>query len=251
MELWKASGLTEESMDAETLIRWTAETFGNKSMFACSFGAEDMVILHMIVRMRGEISELPEIVTLDTGRLHEETYALMQSVRETYDIEIRTLTPATGQLSEMVTVHGPNLFYKSVELRKLCCRVRKVIPLEEELESHSAWITGVRKEQSEERSSVVKIASDPVRPHLLKVNPLSDWSTQQLWDYIRQNNVPYNSLHDRGFPSIGCAPCTRAVAAGEDLRAGRWWWEGGKKECGIHTQSGDVHTGFITKVNRK
>jgi phosphoadenosine phosphosulfate reductase len=228
-----------ESSNAFEIVNWTSKYYGKKALFACSFSAEDMVILHMIASCRDEGIDIPEVITLDTGRLNEETYEVMQSAREKYGIEVRTLHPDSSALSSMVTAYGPNLFYKSTELRQKCCNVRKTVPLNQALENKLAWITGLRREQSPGRSLVRKISSDEARNGLIKINPISDWGSEDVWNYIRKNQIPYNRLHDIGFPSIGCAPCTRAILPGEDIRAGRWWWEGGKKECGIHEPSPD------------
>lgn len=229
----------DENSNAIEIVKWASREYETNAIFACSFSAEDMVILHMIVTCRDAGIQIPEVITLDTGRLHEETYAVMQSAKEKYGIEIKALHPDANALSELVSAYGPNLFYKSVELRQRCCNVRKTVPLNAALENKLAWITGLRREQSPGRSQVKKISREVARNGILKINPIADWSVEEVWSYIRQHDVPYNSLHDKGFPSIGCAPCTRAVLPGEDIRAGRWWWEGGKKECGIHELSLD------------
>ena len=236
----------KETMDALSIIRWSAGKYGKRALFACSFSAEDMAILHMISICRDSGMEIPEIITLDTGRLHEETYTAMQDAKERYRVEIKTLHPDSSTLSNMVTAHGPNLFYKSAEMRQMCCNVRKTIPLNSALENKVAWITGLRREQSPGRSIVKKISSDPTRNGITKINPIADWTTGEIWAYIKENKIPYNKLHDMGFPSIGCEPCTRPIKEGEDIRAGRWWWEDGKKECGIHEttiESGQLMTG--------
>jgi|YelNatPaOPRAMG01_1025707.scaffolds.fasta_scaffold03869_16 phosphoadenosine phosphosulfate reductase len=229
----------DENIGAAEIVRWASNEYGAKALFACSFSAEDMVILHMIVTCRDAGIEVPEVITLDTGRLHEETYEVMQSAKEKYGIEVKSLHPDSSALSSMVSAYGPNLFYKSVELRQKCCNVRKTVPLNRALENKLAWITGLRREQSPGRSLILKISRDESRNGLIKINPISDWSSEEVWSYIHDHQIPYNSLHDKGFPSIGCAPCTRAIRPGEDMRAGRWWWEGGKKECGIHESSPD------------
>ncbi len=229
----------DENSNATEIVKWASLRYERKAIFACSFSAEDMVILHMIVSCRDAGIRIPEVITLDTGRLHEETYEVMQSAMGKYDIEIKALHPDGTALSEMVTAHGPNLFYKSIELRQKCCNIRKTVPLNLALENKLAWITGLRREQSPGRSQVKKISRDDARNGLIKINPIADWSGEEVWSYIRRHDVPYNRLHDKGFPSIGCAPCTRAVLPGEDIRAGRWWWEDGKKECGIHEPSPD------------
>lgn len=198
--------------------------------FSCSFGLEDMVVLDLIARHR-----LPaEIFTIDTGRLPEETHALMTIARDRYEREIRVLFPRADDVEALVRRDGPNGFYRGLDARKACCAVRKVEPLRRALAGRRLWITGLRREQSVTRSGVEVLAVDPTWG-LFKLNPLADWSEAQVLDYIARNDVPVNPLHARGYPSIGCAPCTRAVAAGEDPRAGRWWWESAElKECGLH-----------------
>lgn len=199
--------------------------------FANSFGVEDMVLTDVICRHVPQI----EIFTLDTGRLPDETYRLMQQVHERYgDRRIKTHFPDRHAVEAYVDAHGPNAFYDSVELRKRCCNIRKVEPLKRALSGKKAWITGLRREQSLTRTDLPFSEWDEAN-QLHKFNPLHDWSTAEVWAYIRAFNVPYNALHDKFYPSIGCAPCTRAVSAGEDIRAGRWWWERPEsKECGLH-----------------
>ena len=203
------------------------------AVFACSFGAEDMVLLDLIVRFAPGI----KIFTLDTGRLPEETYALMKKVSERYGVKVSGYFPQARAVEEYVQQHGPNAFYESVELRKACCHMRKVEPLKRALEGKKAWVTGMRREQSVTRSDIPESEFD--QDHgLHKFNPLYDWTEQEVWAYVRANNVPYNALHDKGYASIGCAPCTRAITPGEDIRSGRWWWEGAQnKECGLHRKS--------------
>jgi len=198
--------------------------------FASSFGAEDMVILDLIHRLALDV----EVFTLDTGRLHEETHALMARARERYGRPIRVLHPDAALLDEYVLAHGSNAFYDSVALRKRCCEIRKLEPLRRALHGKSLWITGLRRGQSAARADTDVLAFDQVNG-LMKLNPLADWSEADVQAYVAQHEVPVNALHARGFPSIGCAPCTRAVQPGEDARAGRWWWEqAGARECGLH-----------------
>ncbi len=200
------------------------------AVLASSFGAEDMVLTDLIARHALPI----RIFTLDTGRLPEETYALIDRTRERYGLPIDIYTPDTRALQHFVRENGQNAFYRSVELRKACCAVRKTEPLARALVAKGAWITGLRRSQSVTRSDVAVEEFDAAHG-LPKFNPLADWSDDDVWRYIRTHGVPYNALHDRGYPSIGCAPCTRAVAPGEDIRAGRWWWEHPEhKECGLH-----------------
>lgn len=197
--------------------------------FACSFGAEDMVLLDAIALQARTI----EIFTLDTGRLPEETYALLDAARDKYPVSIRTYFPDAGAIEAWVEQNGPNAFYKSVAQRQQCCHIRKVEPLRRALTGKKSWITGLRREQSQARHTLELEAWDEANG-LIKINPLLEWSDEDVWEYIRAREVPYNALHDRGYPSIGCAPCTRAVQPGEDIRAGRWWWESSSKECGLH-----------------
>jgi len=199
--------------------------------FACSFGAEDMVVLDAIAKSARRI----EVFTLDTGRLPEETHALLETVRNKYPIAIRTYFPDAIAVQMWVEQNGPNGFYRSIAQRQQCCHIRKVEPLKRALVGKKSWITGLRREQSAARQTLELEAWDEANG-LLKINPLLDWTTEDVWAYIRTNDVPYNALHDRAYPSIGCAPCTRAVHPGEDSRAGRWWWESSSKECGLHLQ---------------
>ena len=223
---------TLEAMDAVELLGWALERFRPRIALASSFGAEDVVLIDLLM----ELDPRARVFTLDTGRLHSETYALAQALRDRYGLAIDVFFPRTEALEAMVRAHGVNLFYASVENRKLCCGVRKVEPLGRALEGLDAWITGLRREQAVTRGRVRKVEIDADHGGILKLNPLADWSWDRVWGYIREHAVPYNALHDEGFPSIGCAPCTRAVKPGEDLRAGRWWWEqdAAAKECGLH-----------------
>lgn len=220
-----------EKQPAEVVLRWAVEEFEPDIALASSFGAEDVVIIDML----SKITNRPRVFTLDTGRLHQETYDVMDAVRDSYGIAIEVYYPDTEEVEKMVRTCGVNLFYASIENRKLCCNVRKVEPLKRALKGLDAWISGIRRDQVATRSSAAKVELDSGNGGIVKVNPLVDWSWTQVWDYIRSGNLPYNKLHDQGFPSIGCAPCTRAVRPGEDPRAGRWWWEqDGVKECGLH-----------------
>jgi phosphoadenosine phosphosulfate reductase len=217
-------------LEPAQLLSVLLEQFGDKVALASSFGAEDQVLTDMLCK----ISNSCHIFTLDTERLHQETYDAMEATREKYGVTINVLFPDRQSVEAMVNEQGPNLFYKSIENRKRCCGVRKLEPLTRHLATLDAWIVGLRKEQSVTRGDLERIAWDSANG-LIKINPLLDWTTNQVWDYIKSNDVPYNKLHDQGFPSIGCAPCTRAVKEGEDIRAGRWWWEKPEhKECGLH-----------------
>lgn len=219
-----------EGFGAERLVEYAANRFGGGVALATSFGAEDQVLTDMLSRAAGEV----KVFTLDTGRLPEETYDVMEATRGKYGIEIEVLFPDYRQVEAMVRERGVNLFYESIEDRKRCCSVRKIEPLKRGLAGLDAWICGLRKSQSVTRSDMEAVAWDE-QFGLIKICPLADWSDDEVWQYIRRHNVPYNKLHGAGYPSIGCAPCTRPVEAGEDIRKGRWWWEDPEhKECGLH-----------------
>ena len=201
------------------------------AVFASSFGAEDMVVLDLIAR---DGLAIP-IITLDTGRLPRETLALIEQVRKHYGLAIESFHPWPDSVGAYVEQHGPDGFYDGIAQRKACCTVRKVEPLRRALAGKRGWITGLRREQADTRTQLAETALDPVQG-IWKFSPLADWSHDDVWAYLRAHKVPYNALHDRGYPSIGCEPCTRAVKPGEHPRAGRWWWEqdGARKECGLH-----------------
>jgi phosphoadenosine phosphosulfate reductase len=223
-----------EDKSAQEVLGWAIESFKGKIALANSFGAEDVVLTDMILK----IDPTVRIFTLDTGRLPQETYEVWERIERKYGIRIEPYFPKFEDVERMLREHGPNPFYESVELRKLCCRVRKVEPLKRALSGLDAWITGLRREQAVTRADVRKVEIDEANGGIVKVNPLADWKTKQVWDYIRENDVPYNALHDYGYPSIGCAPCTRAIKPWEDIRAGRWWWENPElRECGLHVRS--------------
>ena len=204
--------------------------------FSTSFGAEDMVLTDLIAKHAPWI----EIFTLDTGRLPEETYRLMQETLNRYSLPIKIYFPEDLAVEHYVQAHGPNAFYESQALRKACCHMRKVEPLRRALQGKRAWLTGMRQAQSPSRQSLAVHQWDEIHA-LHKFNPLAAWHNDEVWDYIRQFEVPYNRLHDQGYPSIGCAPCTRAISPDQDIRAGRWWWEGADtKECGLHIVDGEL-----------
>jgi len=201
-----------------------------KVTFSSSLSAEDQVITDIIFRNNLNI----EIFTLDTGRMFPETYSTLQKTLDKYQKPISVYFPDAAEIEKLMTEKGPSSFYVSPENRKECCEIRKVKPLKRALAGKSIWITGIRAEHSQNRTEMTKVEWDPAN-NIIKIHPLLHWSGDQVWTYIRENNVPYNILHDRGFISIGCQPCTRAVNEGEDFRAGRWWWEEtSKKECGLH-----------------
>jgi phosphoadenosine phosphosulfate reductase len=221
-----------ESKSAQEVLKWGINTYNSKIGLASSFGAEDVVLIDMMTKINKEKSK---IFTLDTGRLNQETYDIMDIISRKYGIKIKVYFPKYKDVEDMVRIKGVNLMYKSVENRKLCCKIRKVNPLNRALSNLDAWITGLRREQTTTRSNIRKIEIDYSHDAIVKLNPLADWTNKMVWEYIHKNNVPYNKLHDAGYPSIGCEPCTRAVKQGEDPRSGRWWWESTtNKECGLH-----------------
>jgi len=215
--------------NARALLREAGEAHA-PAVLASSLGAEDMVLLDLIARDALGIG----VFTLDTGRLPQETHDLLQLARQRYAVPIAVFAPESAAVEAYVAAHGPNGFYDTVALRQECCRVRKVMPLKRALAGKRAWVTGLRRTQSPGRGAIGFQEWD-AENGLQKFNPLADWSDAEVWSYIEQHQVPVNALHARGFPSIGCAPCTRAVAPGEDPRAGRWWWENPEfNECGLH-----------------
>ncbi len=232
---WEKKRDEIEHLTTEEVLEWALKRFHPGIALACSFQAEESVLIHMMHRLRGSDFR---VFTLDTGRLHQETYDCMDALRDRYGIRIEVFFPDAAKVEKMVGDHGLNLFYQSVDSRKLCCGVRKVEPLKRALKDLGAWMTGLRREQAVTRNSVGKLEVDEDHGRIFKINPLVDWTEKQVWDYIRESQIPYNRLHDQGFPSIGCAPCTRAIKPGEDIRAGRWWWENPEsKECGLHVKS--------------
>ena len=220
-----------KDLGIEKSLAVLADIFPGKVIFSTSFGWEDQVLTHMIFS-----EKLPvKVFTLETGRLFPETYSVWNRTLERYGQPVHAYYPETAAVENMVSLKGPTSFYESVENRKECCGIRKIEPLKRALDGNEIWITGIRAEQSANRESMENLEWD-AENRIIKFHPLFNWSLEQVKDYIRENNIPYNSLHDKGFPSIGCAPCTRAVNEGEDFRAGRWWWEdANKKECGLHT----------------
>ena len=222
-----------EKSSAVALLQWALKNFSPGIALASSFGAEDAVLIDILVKLDPKV----RIFTLDTGRLNEETYEVMDKIRRKYGIEIHSYFPENTSVEKLEKEKGFYSFRESVENRKECCAIRKVEPLNRALKGLSAWVTGLRRSQSVTRGDVPKIEADVTHAGILKINPLADWSQEDVWNYIKKNSVPYNRLHDLGYPSIGCEPCTRAVKPGEDIRAGRWWWENAEhKECGIHSK---------------
>ncbi|MBK1891317.1 phosphoadenylyl-sulfate reductase [Undibacterium sp. 14-3-2] len=206
------------------------------AVFASSLAAEDMVLTDLILRNQLNIG----IFSLETGRLHAETLGMQDAVKNTYGTAITLFKPEAAAVDAYVQQHGLNAFYDSVEMRKECCRIRKVEPLNRALAGNKAWVTGQRRAQAATRTELA-VQEDDIAHAMQKFNPLADWSEEDVWHYIRSNQVPYNPLHDKGYPSIGCEPCTRAIQPGEDVRAGRWWWENPEsKECGLHIVDGKL-----------
>lgn len=216
--------------NTEEALSLLSKNFPNKIIFSTSFGLEDQVITHIIFSKNIPI----KIFTLDTGRLFPETYSVWSRTKEIYNKNISSYSPYTETIQNLVSEKGPNSFYESVENRQECCYIRKVEPLKRALKGNEIWVTGIRKEQSASRNNLSPVEWDE-NNHIIKYHPLFDWSFEEVKSFISKNHVPYNPLHDKGFPSIGCQPCTRAVKPGDDPRSGRWWWEDAiKKECGLH-----------------
>jgi phosphoadenosine phosphosulfate reductase len=203
-----------ETKSAQEILKWALDTFGSRIGLASSFGAEDVVVIDMMVKIN---KDKTKVFTLDTGRLNQETYDVMDAIRSKYGIKLDVYFPEQKEVEDMVRTRGMNLMYDSVENRKLCCEIRKVHPLNRALSSLDGWITGLRRQQASTRATTKKVELDASHGGIVKVNPLADWTEDMVWDYIHKNNVPYNKLHDAGFPSIGCEPCTRAIKPGEDL----------------------------------
>jgi phosphoadenosine phosphosulfate reductase len=202
-------------------------------VFANSFGAEDMVLTDLIGKYFSNI----DMFTLDTGRLPEETYSLVKEAEDRYSINIRIYFPESAAVEKYTAQNGPNGFYNSIDARKACCHIRKVEPLKRALSGKGAWVTGLRRDQAITRKDITESEFD-IDNGLQKISPLLNWNLSDVWAYLKEFNVPYNALHDKGYTSIGCAPCTRAITPGEDVRAGRWWWENPEtKECGLHLKN--------------
>jgi phosphoadenosine phosphosulfate reductase len=225
-----------ESWDAERVLAWSIETFHPRLVLSASFGApEGMVLLDMMHRIESGV----RVFTLDTGRLPQATHDLIDRVRDRYGVAVEVVFPDQAEVVEMVRRGGQNLFYESVENRQLCCRIRKVEPMRRYFATAGldAWVAGLRRGQGVTREDAARVEIDEQHGGLVKINPLVDWTHEQVWDYVREHNVPVNRLHKQGYPSVGCDPCSRAIQPGEDIRAGRWWWENPEtKECGIHVE---------------
>lgn len=217
-------------MTSEEAMRYLMDKYGDRIALSSSLSLEDQVITHMMLSIRKNA----RIFTLDTGRLFPETYSLIDKTNMKYGIKMEIYFPDHEKVEAMTRKHGVNLFYESIEKRKECCNVRKIEPLNRALSTLDVWVCGLRREQSITRGDMKMVEKDHYS-NVIKFNPLIDWSLKDVTDYIKANNIPYNPLHDKGYPSIGCQPCTRPVAEGEDIRSGRWWWEDpDKKECGLH-----------------
>lgn len=222
-----------KGLDALEILTLLDATFAKQAVFSTSFGIEDQVITHMLAQIKASTV----IFTLDTGRLFPETYYVWSRTIESYKLNIKAYFPNTEAVEQLISSKGPASFYESVENRKECCYIRKIEPLKRAIKGYQVWITGIRAEQSENRDHMEAVEWDEGN-QLIKVHPLFNWTLAEVEEYLKAHFVPYNPLHDKGYPSIGCQPCTRAIAAGEDFRAGRWWWEDkSKKECGLHVTS--------------
>ena len=223
--------LNFENVHVADILQQIAEKYPTSAAFSTSLSEEDQVITHYIFA-----NNLPiRVFTLDTGRLFPETYAVLASTLERYGKKIEVYFPKHEGVEKLITEKGPSSFYTSLEDRKECCFIRKVEPLNRALEGAECWVTGLRAEHSENRKAMPMVEKDEAR-NILKIHPLTKWTTEEVKEEIKKHNIPYNILHDRGFVSIGCQPCTRAIKAGDDFRAGRWWWENtDKKECGLHS----------------
>ena len=221
-----------EGEEPEVVIEWAIERFSPSISISTAFQTDGAVLLHMAYQIDPNI----RLFSVDTGRLPQETFELIDAMRDRYPgLNLDLLSPEAPSVNALVKKHGPNLFYKTVENRLLCCQVRKVLPLQRHLAGLDAWITGLRRDQWATRSDIRKVEIDHDHGAIVKLNPLAEWTEDEVWDYARANDVPTHPLYERGYTSIGCAPCTRPTQKGEDLRAGRWWWEtNAPKECGIH-----------------
>jgi thioredoxin-dependent adenylylsulfate APS reductase len=235
-------GAVAESVGAQEILTWSIKKFGRKLALSCSFGApEGLVLLDMMHR----IDPAGRVFVLDTGRLHPATHELIDRVRDRYSKQVEVILPDAASVTELVDQQGVNGFYESIDNRQRCCRVRKVEPLNRYLAGLDAWVTGLRRDQNSTRADTPKIEIDHAHGGIVKVNPIADWSREQVMDYVDAHGVPTHRLHTEGYPSVGCAPCTRAVVAGADSRSGRWWWESAEtRECGIHDAQEEMGSGI-------
>lgn len=218
-------------LPAAELLEQAIGRFGRRLVVASSFGAEDVVLIDLVARIDPGV----RIFTLDTGRLPEETWEVMERIRERYSVDIEVLAPRPEAVAQLIHAEGPYSFRRSVDARRACCQIRKVEPLGRVLETADAWVTGLRRSQAATRAHVETVELDLANGGRIKFAPLAAWTEDDVWNHIRDHRVPFNRLHELGYPSIGCAPCTRPIAPGEDIRAGRWWWEAADgRECGLH-----------------
>ena len=231
-----------ERLSAQEILTWAIGNFGQRLSQSCSFGApEGMAVLDMMYR----IDPNARVFVLDTGRLPQATYDLIDRVRDRYDKSVEVIFPRFEDVEALVRSKGLNLFYESVENRQMCCRVRKVEPLNRYLADLDAWVSGLRRDQNVTRADTPKVEIDKAHGGIVKVNPLADWTAERVNAYVSEHDVPTNRLHLQGYPSVGCDPCSRAIGPGEDIRAGRWWWENPEtRECGIHVEEEDQGSGI-------
>ncbi len=234
---------TFEDWSAEKILSWASRNFHPRLALSASFGApEGMALLHMM----HVIEPASRVFVLDTGRMHEATYDLIDRVRDRYDKRVEIVFPRADEVEEMVRSHGANLFYESLEKRQSCCFVRKVAPMRRYLKGLDAYVSGLRRDQNLTRADTPKVTVDVGNGGVVKINPLADWTREQVWEYVREHDVPVNRLHKTGYPSVGCAPCTRSVPQGASERDGRWWWENADtKECGLHVAEAQDQGGGI------
>lgn len=223
-----------EATSAEEILTWAVGNFHPRLTISASFGApEGMVLIDMLHK----VDPMTRVFVLDTGRLHSATYDLIDRVRDRYDKQVEVVFPNAGEVQEMVQQKGMNLFYASLENRKLCCKIRKVLPMRRHLTDFDAYVTGLRRDQNANRADAQKVEIDSVNGGLVKINPLADWTHERVMEYVIDNGIPINRLHRENYPSVGCEPCSRAIAPGAESRSGRWWWESDDaKECGLHVQ---------------
>ena len=221
-----------EGEEPEAVLEWALERFGDRIAISTAFQVDGCALIDMAARIRPDV----RVFSVDTGRLPQETHDLADAIRARYpELRLELLSPDAPQLQRLVDRHGPNLFYRSVEQRLLCCNVRKVQPLTQHLQGLDAWISGLRRDQWASRTNIRKVEIDHDHGAIVKLNPLAEWTKREVWAYLGENEVPVHGLYAQGYTSIGCAPCTRAIQPGEQSRAGRWWWEtNAPKECGIH-----------------
>jgi phosphoadenosine phosphosulfate reductase len=233
---------TLETRDAQAILEWAVARFHPRLTLSASFGApEGMVLLDLMHRIEAS----SRVFVLDTGRLPQAVYDLIDRVRDRYGKHIEVVMPRADEVAAMVRDKGMNLFYESLENRRLCCRLRKVEPMRRHLRDFDAYVTGLRRDQNVTRADTPKLQFDDANGGVVKINPIADWGHDDVWQYVRRNNVPINRLHEKGYPSVGCEPCSRAVAPGEDPRSGRWWWENAEtRECGIHFDEEDQGSGI-------